>query len=178
MLKSPWKRNQLDVTPEQFEKMVVEYLDSLNHDLKHFKVEHQVLLKSPHGDFKMDAVAKFEALGAEFIVLVECKHHKNPIKRELVQVLADKVAASSGHKGMMFSTSNYQRGAIEYAKSRKITLIHFTEGEPVYESRSADGLTGPNQPYSGYNVLLTDDGGITYTSSNDDVLNLLFEDGG
>jgi restriction system protein len=113
--------------------MVVDYLRALDHQLKDFTVEHQTPLASPDGEFNMDAVATFEALGANFLVLVECKHHKNPIKRELVQVLADKLSSTPGHKGMLFSTATFQKGAINYAISRRIALVHFTEGGSIYE---------------------------------------------
>ncbi len=67
MPKAPWEREWLDVTPDQFERMVVDYLRALDHQLKDFTVIHQTPLASPCGEFKMDAVAKFEALGADFV---------------------------------------------------------------------------------------------------------------
>ncbi len=124
----------------------------------------------------MDAVATFDAFGAEFRVLVECKHHKNPIKRELVQVLADKLRSVHAQKAMMFSTTTFQRGAIEYARAQRIALVHFTEGGPIYETRARDSQPGPKRPYDAYFVTLSDGGGMSYRfGSFDDVNRLLFE---
>ena len=39
-------------------------------------------------EYEIDVVARFTILeGAEIVVLIECKHYKNSIKRELVQTL-------------------------------------------------------------------------------------------
>ena len=159
---APWRRDWLQVTPDAFERIVVEYLRRLE-SLKDFEVRHRETLKGPDGEFEIDAVAVFEALGAEFVVLVECKHHRNPIKRELVQVLRDKVRSLSAHKGMLFSTASFQKGAIEYAQSQRIALVHFVEGEPIYESRSRDQVHVPCSEYAAYQVLL-DDGNQVYDS--------------
>jgi restriction system protein len=42
-------------------------------------------------EYEIDAVARFTIFGeAEIVVLVECKHHKHPIKREALMVLMPK----------------------------------------------------------------------------------------
>ena len=175
MQKIPWKREWLGMTPDQFERMVVDYLRAMDHQLKDFTIEHQTPLASPDGEFNMDAIATFEALGADFLVLVECKHHKNPIKRELVQVLADKLSSTHGHKGMMFSTAPFQKGAIEYAMARRIALVHFTEGGPIYETKTQNGPVGPNKPYDAYFVGLSQSGNMTYGfGAYDDVAAMIF----
>jgi restriction system protein len=148
--------------------MVVGFLSGLGGSLKDFSVQHKVRLTGPDGEFELDALARFEVLGAEFLVLVECKHHRNRIKREAVQVLNDKIRSVSAHKGMFFSTAPYQKGAIEYARSQRIALIQFTEGGPVYEMRNClVALSQPNCPrrdHDAYWVTLTDHGATVYHS--------------
>ncbi len=58
----------------------------------------------------------------DFLVLV--KLHRNPIMREVVQVLRDKVQSVSAHKGVLVSSAPFQRGAIEYADAHGIALVH------------------------------------------------------
>jgi hypothetical protein len=48
--------------------MVVNYIRSLQGDLKDFSVQHRTPLAGPDGEFELDALARFEALGAEFLV--------------------------------------------------------------------------------------------------------------
>jgi len=159
---APWQREWLHVTPEAFEKMVVSFLRQLRGRLHEFTVEHRHSISGPDGDFELDAVARFEALGAEFLVLVECKHHGSPVKREAVQVLRDKVRSLAAHKGMLFSTGGFQKGAIEYAIAQKIALVHYTQGGPMYETRVEGGRTGPCRDYDAYVVSLSEGGGLSY----------------
>jgi restriction system protein len=142
--------------------MVVAYLQEMGRTMSSFSIEHRSALSTPDGEFVMDGVARFEMLGAEFVVLIECKHHKNPIKRELVQVLADKLSSAHAQKGMLFSTAPFQKGAIEYALSHQIALVHLTEGGPVYLAKAEDGPRGPNRPYEAYWVRLSDSGTTSY----------------
>ncbi|MGB4442778.1 MAG: restriction endonuclease [Coriobacteriia bacterium] len=158
----PSQRDWLKVSPDGFERIVVAELRQLGKALKSFQVEHQAVLATPEGEFTMDAMATFEALGSDFLVLVECKHHKNPIKRELVQVLSDKLTSSHAQKAMLFSTAPFQSGALELAAARRIALIHVTEGGPVWETKGAGGPTGPNRAYDAHWVTMTDSGGVTY----------------
>jgi restriction system protein len=142
--------------------MVVDFLSDLGRPLESFTVRHQQPVVSPDGTYDIDAVAVFEALGAKFLVLVECKHHKNPIKRELVQVLADKVSSTRAQKGMLFSTAPFQRGALEFAAARGIALVHFTEGGPIFETKSLGGSRGPTRPYDAYWVTISTTGAMSY----------------
>ncbi len=175
-VKPPWDRDWLQLTPSQFERMVVDYLRGLNAGLRSFAVRHQASISGPDGQFNMDAIATFEALGAEFVVLVECKHHRNPIKRELVQVLSDKVRSVSAQKALFFSTACFQKGAIEYALSQKIALIHFTKGGPIYETKALYAPVGPEQEYDAYFIGLTESGGISYRfGAQDEVARCLFQ---
>lgn len=169
----PWESEWLRVTPARFELMVVEYLRGLGRHLRKFEVTHHTPVSTPDGEFDMDAVARFEALGSDFLVLVECKHHRNPIKRELVQVLADKLSSAHGQKAILFSTAPFQAGAIEYAQSRRIALVHFTQGGPIYETRALNGPTGPNRPYDAWSVTSPGGTDLRYSGS-DEVAAMLF----
>ena len=57
-------------------------------------------------------------MGVRYVTLVECKHYRSPITREKVQILYDKIRAIGANKGVLISTSNFQIGAIKYAKKR------------------------------------------------------------
>lgn len=80
------------------------------------------------GTFDFDATARYQFAGMSFLVLVEAKLHKNPIKRELVLVLYQKILSVGAHKGVMVSTAPYQAGAVAFAKTHGIALVTVTEG--------------------------------------------------
>jgi restriction system protein len=100
----------------------VEILRELGSRLEGFRVEEQEIVSAADGRYRIDVTARFRALDADFLVLVECKDHTRPVEREDVQVLADKKRAAGAQKAMLFSTNGFQSGAIEYAASHGIAL--------------------------------------------------------
>lgn len=149
------------LTPDEFEVFVKDQLERQvrNAKLKSFVVSEKERLKGPDGEYEIDIVIRFEILDAEIVVLVECKRHKNRIKRELVQVLYDKRRSLGAHKCMMFSTSGYQSGAIEYASNNGVTLIQVTPGSMTRLTRSETGFVPAGTPdLAAWRVLPSDNG--------------------
>jgi restriction system protein len=127
-----------EISPIEFEKLVKDYFLEISGTLKNFKATHNVKIKSFDGDYQIDVFAEFEALNTEIRVLVECKKHKNRIKRETVQVLFDKLRATGSHKGIIFATSGFQSGAAKFAKKHGIALITVIEGKLIVGVKSAE----------------------------------------
>src|SRR5258708_1313715 len=82
------------LTPTQFELNVREMLDAMGLLLTDYRSEHRERVDGADGDYEIDVTARFNALNLNFLVLVECKHHKNSIKRELIQALHSKVQSA------------------------------------------------------------------------------------
>ena len=122
-----------NMSPERFEAEVEKLLRKAGIGLPEFHVQRLEKIQASDGVYEIDVTARFEVLGASFLVLVECKHHKNPIKREVVQVLYDRVRAVDAHKGMIFSTASFQKGAIEFARAHKIALIQVVDGNSLQQ---------------------------------------------
>lgn len=127
-----------NITPIEFEQLVCDYLRQAGVGLVQFSVLHNVIEKAYDGDYQIDVKASFEALGANFVVLVECKRHKSPIKREVVQALHDKIRSIGAQKGMIFSTSGFQQGATDYALLHGIALITVMEGRFTYFTKGEE----------------------------------------
>lgn len=127
-----------EITPTEFEKLVKDYFLEIGATLKKFKAEHNVIMKSNDGNYQIDVFAEFEALNIEIKVLVECKKHKNRIKRETVQILFDKLRATGTHKGIIFSTSGFQSGADKYAREHGIALITVIDGKLTVNTKSTE----------------------------------------
>ena len=125
------------LSPDEFERQVKAWLEASAGSLESFQTKHLEDLSGTDGDYAIDVTARFCALGgASFLVLIECKRHKNPIKREVVQVLRDKQHSLGANKAMVVSTSGFQSGAIEYAKTHGIALIQIVSGQAVYVQNS------------------------------------------
>lgn len=127
----------IDITPEEFELQVKSWLARSRDDLKSFSVNHRLHLKGRSGEYEIDAVARFEIFGgAEIVVLVECKRYRDPIKRDMVMLLNQKLQETGAHKGMIFATSGFQRGALDFATEHGIATVTVQDGKTNYHTRS------------------------------------------
>jgi restriction system protein len=125
--------HKVEMTADDYEVGVKNVISAKGHVLEDFKVTRNEKLKGSDGEYEIDVVARFTILnGAGITVLIECKHHKSAIKRELVLALHSKLLSVGAHKGMMFATSTYQRGAIEFAKAHGLSLVRFIDSELNY----------------------------------------------
>lgn len=142
-----WKREWLDLTPEEFEIRVVEWLKEEfgAENLKDVTVEHLADRESADGiRCKLDALVTVRMAGMEYVTVVECKHQRRRVEGEEVDILAAKVERY-GHKGLLVSTGGFQRGAVQRAKARKIALVHMTAGGPKYLARNKGGVPGAEE---------------------------------
>lgn len=127
----------LAMTPVEFEIFVRRYLEGQGGNLKDFRTQHLENMKGTDGDYIIDVTARFEALGADFLVLIECKRYTDaPVEREEVQALNQKKNSVGAHKAMLFTTSTFRKGAIEFAVAHHIALIQITANEVNYAVKS------------------------------------------
>ena len=131
-----------DLTAGELETWVAAVLTSVGDQegVSELVVQTHERVAGVDGTYDLDATVRFRAFGMDFLTLVEVKQHRHPIKRELVQVLHSKVQSVGAQKGIMFSTSHFQSGALAYAKTHGIALVFVTEGRLTIERRSADDL--------------------------------------
>ena len=167
---SPWNpAESAELTPEKFEKQVVDWLHDTGHMLDNFEVTHRKNLSGPGGNYEFDAVVECTVLcGAQLTILVECKRHSRPIEREKINLIHAKLQAVEAHKAIVFSTSGFQSGAIKYATSKKIALVTLVDGSFLYQTRSADSADtdAPPPPWAN----LPEFAGIFMESTKDGVI--------
>jgi restriction system protein len=144
----------------QFEAQVEGMLRQIGVGLSDFRVQRLEKIHAADGVYEIDVTARFKALG-DVLVLIECKHHRSPIKREVVQILYDKLRAVGAQKGMIFSTVRFQKGAIEFAQAHGIALVLVANGATIYVTRSFDKFEMHSRDlpsYVGWFVCLNDPG--------------------
>lgn len=127
-----------DLSPTEFE----EYCENIfkgygeKDHLRNFEIKHDVEITTHDGIYQIDLYAVYTALGeTEFKILCECKKYKSKIKRDVVVALHGKVQSIGAQKGILISTSAFQKGAVQYAKEHGIELIQMTERGPVTYAR-------------------------------------------
>ncbi len=141
-----------EISPSEFELQVRAWLVSVSESLESFTATHLEALPASDGQYEIDVVARFKAFGgANFLVIVECKKHKNPIKRELVQALYAKKQSLGAQKAMLVSTADFQSGAKEYAQKHGIALVQIVSGSAMYvQANAARRITAPAESAENY----------------------------
>lgn len=129
----------LALKPVEFELEVRKILDALGHDIQDYHSEHRERIQGTDGDYEIDVSVRFQALGMSFLVLVECKHYKNPVKREVLQILYDRMRSVGAQKGAIFASSGFQSGALEYASTHNIATVSLVDGRSSYFTKSFGG---------------------------------------
>jgi hypothetical protein len=156
------------LSPTEYERAVADIVKVAGHDVIDWQVEHLDPVEGMDGTYVIDVTVRFRLMGADFLILFECKRHSRPVEREDVQVLQDKLRATGAHKGVVVAASGFQRGALQYAQKHGIACVRLVDRAWTYETRDHTAPTVP-QPTGtfvayarslsdrGYrNVLLTD----------------------
>jgi len=126
--------------------------------LESFKVIGSQVLSVDDGDYQIDVTAQFEALEVNFLVLIECKHHSHPIKRDVAMLAKAKKDSLGAHKAMIFSTAEFQSGTVRYAKKHGIALIHVQDARYSVIMKSSSGpQPQANQNHDGWFVFIGED---------------------
>lgn len=157
----------LSLSAQEFELEIRRILEEEGVRPRDFSVDHLEKIPGAEGDYIIDVTARFEALGVDFLVLIECKRQTRPIERFIVQVLADKMRSVGAQKGIIFATADFRSGAIAYAQKHGIALVHVKDGKFAYQTKA-------NSPIAHYPawipkiltslVTLTDEGNMTYSA--------------
>ncbi len=153
----------IELAPVEFEQQVAPMFAAYAPTLETTSIRHLVKIQGTDGIYEIDVLVTFAWMGLSYRTLVECKNHKNPIKRDDVQVLQSRLQSTGSQKGVVLSTSGFQKGAIEYAQAHGIALVQIVTGELIYQTRSA--MAYNNRPQSpvkaaGYLVEINEKGNI------------------
>jgi len=141
---APWNpRDPVQITPEEFEKQVLEWVRACP-EASTAEVEHQAIVKGQGGEYAIDIKIRFTIMGGAILELyLECKHQKRAVERDEVILLEGKLRDTGAHKGMLFSTSGFQKGAIEYATAHGIATVTVIAGEWLYETKALGPIPSP-----------------------------------
>lgn len=119
------------MTYREYELFVKEYFEtqlrkSFNANIE---VNHQEDLKTVTGrEYNIDLNYKFRVGGVDYLTIIECKHWKSTITRDLILTVKEKANDLAAHKSILVTTKGFQSGAIEYAKEKGVGLIKMTTG--------------------------------------------------
>ena len=118
---------------EQLELIVAEIQRQLAPESK-IKHNHRIIGKS--GRTRKIDVSIQQTIGAySMFIILDCKHHKKPVKLKDVASFAEQVEDVDAHLGVMVSSSGFDEGAKAVAKRKGIILQQYrTATETDWES--------------------------------------------
>ena len=133
----PWNpREPVEVTPREYADQVRAWLSQATAPNSINWTSREVI-SGRGGNYEIDVVGEMSLLGgAQFRILVECKHWRRRVGRDVVLAHAKKLRNTASHKGFIFSTSGFQRGALDVAVEEGIATLIFEAGNARYETRS------------------------------------------
>lgn len=106
-----------------FEKLVANL-----HETGSVTVKHNVKLKGQSGATRQIDVLITHTEGLyDHLILVECKHWNSNIKRMQVDAMATSVKDLKASKGVIFTTKDFQSGAVTAAQAFGVDLIRVRE---------------------------------------------------
>ncbi|TDD64267.1 restriction endonuclease [Actinomadura rubrisoli] len=167
-----------ELSPAEYEKAVADLVEAGGHEVLDWRVTHLDPVDGADGTYVIDVTVRFRLLGADFLMLFECKRHAAPVKREHVQVLNDKLRATGAHKGVVVAASGFQRGALEYARAHGIACVRLTDDSWMYETRDGGQARGRLRHHAAYVSRLTSTGAVNVllTDRRDRIQSFLFDD--
>jgi restriction system protein len=131
------------LSPAEYERAVADIVTTTGHEVTDWRVEHLDPVEGMDGTYIMDVTARFRIMGADFVILFECKRHYRPVEREDVQVLQDKLRSTGAHKGVVVAASGFQRGALQYVQKHGIACVRLVDGAWTYETRDHNAPAVP-----------------------------------
>ncbi|MFG1802159.1 restriction endonuclease [Micromonospora carbonacea] len=158
-----------DITPKAYEEAVAAIVTSMHLELLDWEVKHLDPLKGLDGTYIVDVTARFQLAGMDFLILFECKRHKDPVKRSDVQVLHAKLQSIGAQKGVVVAATGFQRGALELAKAHGIACVRLVDNAWTYVTRhttAAPPLVSTGV-YSGYAITPDGYGDYEFTLLNE-----------
>jgi len=113
-------------TAQEYERFIADIFGDLSHDPgwpTECVVTHNAKYVGKSGQtHQIDVAVSYVAFGMKFLILVECKHWRRRVGAEEVMVLAQRVADVGAQKGVILTTSGFQRGAVTLARAHGIAL--------------------------------------------------------
>jgi hypothetical protein len=134
--------DSLELAPKQFEAAVKHLFDRGGKVLESYEARIREKIDGDAEQYEIDMVIRFKAPRSPSLVIVECKNHKNKIKRQQVEALRDTVEATGAEKGIMVSVRGFQKSAIHYARQHGIALLTIQNGELGYMTRRHGAVLG------------------------------------
>lgn len=100
------------------------FVQKLYEDDPNLTTQHNVTLTGKSGaNRQIDVLVTQKTKMMTMVTIVECKRWKQKVNRAIIDIVSAAIDDLNANKGVVFTTSGYEEGAIEYAKFKKIDIF-------------------------------------------------------
>jgi hypothetical protein len=99
-----------------------------------FDVKVDETLRGARAEHEIDVTARMSIAGVDQCWLIECKSWKRRVPKERVLTFRGVVEDVGADRGLLFSESGFQAGAINAAQNTNITLTSLVEFENTFST--------------------------------------------
>lgn len=99
-----------EISPAGYEQVMKDMLDAAaaSQSLEDYSSSHLEPIHGADGEYIFDVTARFRVMGADFLVLVECKRHRRKVERQDVQVLQANAQSVGAKKACCFPPPDFR----------------------------------------------------------------------
>lgn len=87
------------------------------------------------------------------LVMIECKHYRRRLGKDVVEQLRSKMDDIGAHKGVIVTTVGFQKGALRAAKSYGIALVIATVEPGWFDDPDSTALFDPQWHFMNYGYI-------------------------
>ena len=109
---------------EEYQDSVAVFLSQMGFDVKNDET-----IRGARAEHKIDVTARMSIAGVDQCWLIECKSWKRRVPKERVLTFRGVVEDAGADRGLLFSESGFQAGAIYAAQNTNVTLTSLAEFE-------------------------------------------------
>ena len=116
-----------EMSPTEFEEFCLDFVSKQLNGAKDISIEHDKKVDAHDGTYQIDGLIEFTIGCIRCKTILECKQYKNPVPREKIEILFNRLCSIGANKGILISTAGFQSGAIKYASEHGIALIQILD---------------------------------------------------
>jgi hypothetical protein len=119
-------------------KMIEQELSGIS-GVEVIEITHNAKIKGLSGYIhQIDVAYRFRIWKTEILVLVECKQYRESVGIDELLEFRARIEDIKANKGVFVTSSNFQKGAIQFAQANRIALLVIRGVTPVEELDSTD----------------------------------------
>lgn len=113
---------------------------------------HRATYRGVHtgNTYEIDLSFTVEIGGLRMLVIFECKHYRRRVGKEIIQQLHSTMSDIGAHKGIVVTTTGFQKGALKAAQAYGIALVIASIDPKWFDSPGEVSMFNPKWHFVGH----------------------------